>query len=29
MLGYGKRGAPGAIKPDETLVFVVDLIGVR
>ena len=29
MLGYGKRGAPGAIKPDETLVFVVDLVGVR
>jgi peptidylprolyl isomerase len=27
-LGYGKRGAPGAIKPDETLVFVVDLLGV-
>ncbi len=29
MLGYGKRGAGGVIKPDETLVFVVDLIGVR
>ena len=29
MLGYGKRGAPGAIAPDETLVFVVDLISVR
>jgi peptidylprolyl isomerase len=29
MLGYGKRGAGGAIGPDETLVFVVDLIGVR
>jgi peptidylprolyl isomerase len=28
-LGYGKRGAGGVIKPDETLVFVVDLIGVR
>jgi peptidylprolyl isomerase len=28
-LGYGKRGAPPAIKPDETLVFVVDLVGVR
>lgn len=29
MLGYGKRGAGGVIGPDETLVFVVDLIGVR
>lgn len=29
MMGYGKRGAGGVIKPDETLVFVVDLIGVR
>jgi peptidylprolyl isomerase len=29
MLGYGKRGAGGVIKPDETLVFVVDLIAVR
>ncbi len=29
MLGYGKRGAGGAIGPDETLVFVVDLISVR
>jgi peptidylprolyl isomerase len=28
-LGYGKRGAPPVIKPDETLVFVVDLLGVR
>ena len=28
-LGYGKRGAGGVIKPDETLVFVVDLIDVR
>ena len=28
-LGYGSRGAPGAIKPNETLVFVVDLVGVR
>jgi peptidylprolyl isomerase len=29
MLAYGKRGVPGAIDPDETLVFVVDLISVR
>ena len=29
ILGYGKRGAGGVIGPDETLVFVVDLIGVR
>ena len=28
-LAYGKRGAGGAIGPDETLVFVVDLLGVR
>jgi peptidylprolyl isomerase len=28
-LGYGKRGAPPVIAPDETLVFVVDLVGVR
>jgi peptidylprolyl isomerase len=28
-LGYGKRGAGGVIGPDETLVFVVDLVGVR
>ncbi|WP_319461738.1 FKBP-type peptidyl-prolyl cis-trans isomerase [Micromonospora sp. RTP1Z1] len=28
-LGYGSRGAGGAIKPNETLVFVVDLLGVR
>jgi peptidylprolyl isomerase len=27
-MGYGKRGAGGAIGPDETLVFVVDLVGV-
>jgi peptidylprolyl isomerase len=27
-LGYGDRGAGGAIKPGETLIFVVDLIGV-
>jgi peptidylprolyl isomerase len=26
-LGYGDRGAPGAIKGGETLVFVVDLLG--
>jgi peptidylprolyl isomerase len=29
MLAYGKRGAGGVIGPDETLVFVVDLVGVR
>jgi peptidylprolyl isomerase len=29
MLAYGKRGAGGVIGPDETLVFVVDLISVR
>jgi peptidylprolyl isomerase len=28
-LAYGDRGAGGAIKPGETLVFVVDLLGVR
>jgi len=28
-LGYGSRGAGAAIKPNETLVFVVDLVGVR
>ena len=28
-LAYGKRGAGSAIGPGETLVFVVDLIGVR
>jgi peptidylprolyl isomerase len=28
-LGYGARGAGGAIKPNETLIFVVDLLGVR
>ena len=28
-LGYGQRGAGGAIGPGETLVFVVDLLGVR
>lgn len=27
-LGYGSRGAGGAIKPNETLVFVVDLLSV-
>jgi len=28
-LGYGDRGAGGAIKPGETLIFVVDLVGVH
>ncbi len=28
-MGYGKRGYPPVIAPDETLVFVVDLVGVR
>jgi len=27
-LGYGERGAAGAIKGNETLIFVVDLLGV-
>ena len=28
-MGYGARGAGGVIGPNETLVFVVDLLGVR
>lgn len=28
-LGYGAQGAPGAIAPNETLIFVVDLVGIR
>ena len=28
-LGYGVRGAGSVIKPNETLIFVVDLLGVR
>ncbi len=28
-LGYGDRGAGGVIKPGETLLFVVDLLGVN
>jgi peptidylprolyl isomerase len=28
-LGYGDRGAGGAIKPGETLIFVVELLEVR
>ena len=28
-LGYGAQGSPPAVKPNETLVFVVDLLGVQ
>jgi peptidylprolyl isomerase len=28
-LAYGDRGAGGVIKPGETLIFVIDLLGVR
>mgnify|MGYP004489427431 CR=1 FL=1 len=28
-MGYGARGAGGVIKPNETLIFVVDLLGVQ
>ncbi|NUT53913.1 MAG: FKBP-type peptidyl-prolyl cis-trans isomerase [Saccharothrix sp.] len=28
-LGYGDRGADGVIKPGETLIFVVDLLGLN
>ncbi|MEC8729627.1 MAG: FKBP-type peptidyl-prolyl cis-trans isomerase, partial [Actinomycetota bacterium] len=28
-MGYGDQGAGGVIAPGETLIFVVDLLGVR
>jgi peptidylprolyl isomerase len=28
-LGYGSQGSPPAIKPDETLVFVIDLVRIN
>jgi len=28
-LGYGSQGSPPAVGPNETLVFVIDLIGVQ
>ncbi|GAC1529361.1 MAG: hypothetical protein NVS3B12_02550 [Acidimicrobiales bacterium] len=28
-LGYGTRGSPPAVAPNETLVFVIDLVGVK
>ena len=28
-MAYGSRGAPGAIAPNETLIFTVDLMDVR
>jgi peptidylprolyl isomerase len=28
-LGYGTMGSPPAVAPNETLVFVVDLVGVQ
>ena len=28
-IGYGARGAGGVIPPDATLIFIVELVGIR